>query len=399
MTLKGPNDYRFDTLSIHAAEMDDQNQALNSPIYMTSTFTFKDLQQAEDTFTFKRRAYVYTRGGNPTVNLFEQRLSVLEGGVDGVAFSSGMAAISSVIMSFTGAGDRILAHRNLYGSTFGFLNHLVSRYDVKTDFVNMTDLNLFETFISPQTKVVYFETPTNPSLEIIDIKRVSEIAHAHGVKVVVDNTFATPVFQRPLELGADVVIHSVTKYISGHGDVVGGFATSKDFDYVQRLKFGFMCELGGVMSPFNAWLLLRGLKTLSLRMDRHASNAMKIANYLNDLDEVERVIYPSLPEHPGHKLAATQMNGSGGIVSFELRGDRDKAETFVKNLELIKLAVSLGDAETLVEVPAMMTHRDYPEEELHIFGFSGKTIRISAGLEHPDDLIDDIEGSLKKVFH
>jgi len=397
--LKGPNDYRFDTLSIHAAEMDDQNQALNSPIYMTSTFTFKDLQQAEDTFTFKRRAYVYTRGGNPTVNLFEQRLSVLEGGVDGVAFSSGMAAISSVIMSFTGAGDRILAHRNLYGSTFGFLNHLVSRYGVKTDFVNMTDLDLFETFISPQTKVVYFETPTNPSLEIIDIKRVSEIAHAHGVKVVVDNTFATPVFQRPLELGADVVIHSVTKYISGHGDVVGGFATSKDFDYVQRLKFGFMCELGGVMSPFNAWLLLRGLKTLSLRMDRHASNAMKIANYLNDLDEVERVIYPSLPEHPGHKLAATQMNGSGGIVSFELRGDRDKAETFVKNLELIKLAVSLGDAETLVEVPAMMTHRDYPEEELHIFGFSGKTIRISAGLEHPDDLIDDIEGSLKKVFH
>jgi len=397
--LKGPNDYRFDTLSIHAAEMDDQNQALNSPIYMTSTFTFKDLQQAEDTFTFKRRAYVYTRGGNPTVNLFEQRLSVLEGGVDGVAFSSGMAAISSVIMSFTGAGDRILAHRNLYGSTFGFLNHLVSHYGVKTDFVNMTDLDLFETFISPQTKVVYFETPTNPSLEIIDIKRVSEIAHAHGVKVVVDNTFATPVFQRPLELGADVVIHSVTKYISGHGDVVGGFATSKDFDYVQRLKFGFMCELGGVMSPFNAWLLLRGLKTLSLRMDRHASNAMKIANYLNDLDEVERVIYPSLPEHPGHKLAATQMNGSGGIVSFELRGDRDKAETFVKNLELIKLAVSLGDAETLVEVPAMMTHRDYPEEELHIFGFSGKTIRISAGLEHPDDLIDDIEGSLKKVFH
>ncbi len=397
--MKGPNDYRFDTLSIHAAEMDDQNQALNSPIYMTSTFTFKDLQQAEDTFTFKRRAYVYTRGGNPTVNLFEQRLSVLEGGVDGVAFSSGMAAISSVIMSFTGAGDRILAHRNLYGSTFGFLNHLVSHYGVKTDFVNMTDLDLFETFISPQTKVVYFETPTNPSLEIIDIKRVSEIAHAHGVKVVVDNTFATPVFQRPLELGADVVIHSVTKYISGHGDVVGGFATSKDFDYVQRLKFGFMCELGGVMSPFNAWLLLRGLKTLSLRMDRHASNAMKIANYLNDLDEVERVIYPSLPEHPGHKLAATQMNGSGGIVSFELRGDRDKAETFVKNLELIKLAVSLGDAETLVEVPAMMTHRDYPEEELHIFGFSGKTIRISAGLEHPDDLIDDIEGSLKKVFH
>uniref|UniRef100_UPI002FD9398E trans-sulfuration enzyme family protein n=1 Tax=Mesotoga prima TaxID=1184387 RepID=UPI002FD9398E len=381
----------FDTLSIHAAEQEDQNQSLNPPIYMTSTFTFTDLQQAEDTFSFKRRAYVYTRGGNPTINLFEQRLATLENGVDGVAFSSGMAAISSVVMSFAAAGDSLVAHRNLYGSTFGFLNHLITNYGVKTKFINMTDLNAVEKAITSETKLIYLETPTNPALEIIDIEALAKIAHSNGVKVVVDNTFATPVFQRPLDFGADVVLHSATKYISGHGDVIGGFATSKDFDYVQKLKFGYMCELGGVMSPFNAWLLLRGMKTLGLRMERHERNAREIANFLRNRPEVVKVSYPGFEDHPGHDIASRQMEGFGGIISFELKGPRENAESFVRNLKLIKLAVSLGDAETLVEVPAMMTHRDYPEEELHEFGFSNKTVRISAGLEHYSDLLNDIE--------
>lgn len=388
----------FDTLSIHAAEQEDQNQSLNPPIYMTSTFTFTDLQQAEDTFSFKRRAYVYTRGGNPTINLFEQRLATLENGVDGVAFSSGMAAISSVVMSFAAAGDSLVAHRNLYGSTFGFLNHLITNYGVKTKFINMTDLNAVEKAITSETKLIYLETPTNPALEIIDIEALAKIAHSNGVKVVVDNTFATPVFQRPLDFGADVVLHSATKYISGHGDVIGGFATSKDFDYVQKLKFGYMCELGGVMSPFNAWLLLRGMKTLGLRMERHERNAREIANFLRNRPEVVKVSYPGFEDHPGHDIASRQMEGFGGIISFELKGPRENAESFVRNLKLIKLAVSLGDAETLVEVPAMMTHRDYPEEELHEFGFSSKTVRISAGLEHYSDLLNDIENSLDKVY-
>lgn len=388
----------FDTLSIHAAEQEDQNQSLNPPIYMTSTFTFTDLQQAEDTFSFKRRAYVYTRGGNPTINLFEQRLATLENGVDGVAFSSGMAAISSVVMSFAAAGDSLVAHRNLYGSTFGFLNHLITNYGVKTKFINMTDLNAVEKAITSETKLIYLETPTNPALEIIDIEALAKIAHSNGVKVVVDNTFATPVFQRPLDFGADVVLHSATKYISGHGDVIGGFATSKDFDYVQKLKFGYMCELGGVMSPFNAWLLLRGMKTLGLRMERHEKNAREIANFLRNRPEVVKVSYPGFEDHPGHDIASRQMEGFGGIISFELKGPRENAESFVRNLKLIKLAVSLGDAETLVEVPAMMTHRDYPEEELHEFGFSSKTVRISAGLEHYSDLLNDIENSLDKVY-
>ncbi|MDD3461076.1 methionine gamma-lyase [Mesotoga sp. Brook.08.YT.4.2.5.1] len=396
--MEESREYHFDTLAIHAAEQEDQNQALNSPIYMTSTFTFTDLQQAEDTFSFKRRAYVYTRGGNPTINLFEQRLATLENGVDGVAFSSGMAAISSVILSFSGAGDSVLAHRNLYGSTFGFLNHLIAKYGINTDFIDMTDLNNVERSITPNTRVMFLETPTNPALEIIDIEGLCAIAHSKGIKVVVDNTFATPVFQKPLDFGADVVLHSATKYISGHGDVVGGVATSKDFDYIQKLKFGYMCELGGVISPFSAWLLLRGMKTLGLRMERHERNATAIAEFLRKRKEIEKTSYPGFEDHPGHKLAARQMEGFGGIISFELCGPKENAEKFVQGLKLIKLAVSLGDAETLVEVPAMMTHRDYPEEELHRFGFSSKTVRISAGLEHHSDLLEDIEDALEKVY-
>lgn len=390
-------DLHFDTLAIHAAEKIDQNQALNPPIYMTSTFTFTDLQQADDTFNFKRRAFVYTRGGNPTINLFEARMATLESGVDSVAFASGMAAITSVLLSFVKQGDEILAHRNLYGSTFGATAHLFPNYGIRTRYVNMSNLEQVERNITPKTKVVYLETPTNPSLEIIDIAELSKIAKKYGVKVVVDNTFATPYFQRPLELGADVVVHSATKYISGHGDVVAGVAISKDQEYIHRLKFGYMCELGGVLSPFNAWLLLRGLKTLSLRMKRHEENAEAIVQYLKNHPLVEKIMYPSLKEHPGHELAKKQMRGFGGIVSFELKGDVETAKTFVRNLKLIKLAVSLGDAESLVEVPALMTHRDYPEEKLHEFGFSRKTIRISTGLEHPDDLIRDIETALKGV--
>ncbi|AKI97372.1 trans-sulfuration enzyme family protein [Kosmotoga pacifica] len=387
----------FDTLAIHAAEQEDQNQSLNTPIYMTSTFTFTDLQQADDTFSFKRRAYVYTRGGNPTINLFEQRMAALENGIDSVAFASGMAAITSVLLSFAKVGDEIIAHRNLYGSAFGAMDHLFRDYGINTKFINMTHLEELEGAITEKTKVIYFETPTNPSMEIIDIEAVVSIAKEKGIKTVIDNTFATPYFQRPLELGVDVVVHSTTKYISGHGDAVGGVATSKDQDYIQRLKFGYMCELGGVMSPFNAWLFLRGLKTLPLRMERHAQNAQLIANFLVNHPLVEKVMYPGLKSHPGHEIARKQMSGFGGIVSFELKGDLEKAKTFVSNLSMLKLAVSLGDAETLVEVPALMTHRDYPEEELHKFGFSKKTVRISAGLEHPDDIIADIAQSLERL--
>ncbi|HAA86097.1 MAG TPA: methionine gamma-lyase [Kosmotogaceae bacterium] len=386
--------FHIETLAIHGAEQSEQNQSLNPPIYMTSTFTFTDLQQADDTFSFKRKAYVYTRGGNPTVNLFEKRLAAIEGGEDSVAFSSGMAAISTVLMSLAKAGDEIVAHRNLYGSTFGLTSRLLPSFNLPTRYIDMTNLEEIEEALTKDTKVFFLETPTNPSMEIIDISAVAEIAHQHGIKVVVDNTFASPCFQRPLNHGADVVVHSATKYLSGHGDTLGGIATSKDEKYIADLKFGYMCELGGVMSPFNAWLILRGMKTLPLRMKMHESNAIAIARFLLGHHAVKRVIYPGLEDHPGHSIAAKQMTGYGGIVSFELHGGLDAARSFVEKLKLLKLAVSLGDTESLVEIPALMTHRDYPSSELEKFGFTESTVRISAGLEHPEDLLADMEQAL-----
>jgi len=387
---------KFDTLAIHGATQDDQNQSLNDPIYMTSTFTFKDLEQADDTFSFKRRAYVYTRGGNPTINLFEKRLAILEGGVDSVAFSSGMAAITSTILSLVKSGDEVVFHKTLYGSAYGFLNHILPKYGVKAVGCDFTDLNSLKSKISKNTKILYFESPTNPSMEVIDITEVSKIAKEHEVKVVVDNTFATPYFQRPLGLGADIVIHSATKYISGHGDTLGGIVTAKDQEYIYSLKFGYMCELGGVISPFNAWLLLRGLKTLSLRMKRIEENAKALAKTLVSLSEVEKVLYPGLETHKGYEIAKKQMDGFGGIVSFELKGDIQRAKDFIKNLKMIKLAVSLGDTETLVEIPALMTHRDYSEPKLEEFGFSKKTIRISCGIEDKEDILNDVTNAIKQ---
>jgi methionine-gamma-lyase len=393
MNKKGKSN--FDTLAIHAGEEEDQHQALNNPLYLTSTFTFKDIKQAQDTFDFKRKAYVYTRGGNPTVNLLERRMAALEKGTDSVAFSSGMAAITTVLLSLTKKGDEIIAHRNLYGSTFSALNSLLPKYGIKTVFTDMTKIDAIENLITDKTKVIFFETPTNPSMEIIDIEAVTELAKKNGVSVVVDNTFATPYFQRPLEYGVNVVVHSATKYISGHGDVVAGIAISKDQEYIHNLKFGYMCELGGVMSPFDAWLLIRGLKTLHLRMERHNNNALELTKFLKNHPKVERVLHPSLENHPGHEIAKNQMSGFGGIVSFELRGNLDIARTFIKKLKMLKLAVSLGDAETLVEIPALMTHKDYPEDKLHQFGFKKKTIRISTGLENSSDIIADVKQAIE----
>lgn len=392
------NKLHFDTLAIHGEhEEKDINQALNQPLYLTSTFTFEDIQQADDTFSFKRKAYVYTRGGNPSINQFEKRMALLENGADGVAFASGMAAITSTLLSFAKQGDTIIAHQILYGSAFGVMKKLFPKLGINVQFVNLTNPDFFAEEIKkyPSAKVVYFETPTNPALEIIDIVKISNIAKQYNVKVVIDSTFTTPYFQKPLDLGADVVVHSATKYIGGHGDVLGGVAVAKDEAYIADLKFNYMCELGGVISPFNAWLLTRGLKTLSLRMEKHAKNAKNIADFLITHPKITKVIYPGLPSHKNHLLAKQQMSGFGGIISFELDGDIEDAKQFIKNLKHIKLAVSLGDTETLIEIPALMTHKDYSEKELNNWGFSKKTVRISAGLENHEDIIEDINSALK----
>lgn len=387
--------YHFDTKTIHGGSSGkNPNNALNPPIFQTSTFVFDDIEHVEKVMSFQSDDYVYTRGNNPTLRLFENRMVELEFGAGAVAFASGMAAISSVLFSLLKPDDKVIVHRTLYGSSYNVVTNILPQYNVEYKMVDLGKLEELKASIDENTKVIYFETPSNPNLSIIDIKGVVEIAKERNIKVVVDNTFASPYFQNPLLLGADVVVHSATKYISGHGDVVGGVAVSKDIDYIHKLKFDYMCEFGGVMSPFNAWLLLRGLKTLGLRMRRHEENAMKLATYLEKHPKVKSVMYPGLPSFKGYRIAEAQMKGFGGMISFEVQGGLEAAKKVVNNMELAKLAVSLGDCETLVELPAAMTHLGYPKEKLKEFGLTESMIRISVGLEDIDDILQDIDRAL-----
>lgn len=390
--------YRFETMSIHAGSQGkNANNALNPPIYQTSTFVFDSIEHVEKVMSFESDDYVYTRGNNPTLRLFENRMAALEEGNGAVAFSSGMAAISSVLFSFLKPGDNIIVNKTLYGSSYNVVTHLLPQYNVDYKIADLSYTDGLKDLIDEKTKVIYFETPSNPNLMLIDIKKISKIAKEKEVKVVIDNTFATPYFQRPLTLGADVVVHSATKYICGHGDVVGGVAISKNADYIQSLKFDYMCEFGGVMSPFNAWLLLRGLKTLGVRMRQHEKNALEVARFLKRHPKVKEVLYPGLEDFKGHEIAKEQMSGFGAMISFEINGDLEAAKKVVNSVRLAQLAVSLGDCETLIELPAAMTHRGYPKEELAKFGLTESMIRISVGLEDVNDIIEDLDNALSTI--
>ncbi|WP_406242588.1 trans-sulfuration enzyme family protein [Tissierella carlieri] len=387
----------FDTRAIHAGSKgNNPSNSLNPPIFQTSTFVFNNIDHANKVMSFESDDYVYTRGNNPTLRLFENRMAELEHGAGAVAFASGMAAISSVIFSLLKPADTIIVHKTLYGSSYSVVTELLPKYNVNYKIADLTNIDELENAIDESVKVIYFETPSNPDLSIIDIKTVSEIAKSKGIKVVVDNTFASPYFQNPLLLGADVVVHSATKYICGHGDVVGGVAIAKDLDYIHHLKFGYMCEFGGVMSPFNAWLLLRGLKTLGLRMRQHEKNAIEVAEFLKNHSRIDSVMYPGLSDFKEHNIAKEQMNGFGAIISFEVKGGLDSAIKFVDSLKLAQLAVSLGDCETLVQLPAAITHRGYPREKLAEFGLTESMVRICVGLEDSKDIIEDLEQALKQ---
>ncbi len=389
-------DYGFDTLSIHGgAEENHPKNALNPPIFMTSTYVFDDVKDAEDIMNFEKQGFIYTRGNNPTLQLFEKRMAALEEGEDAVAFASGMAAISSVLFSLLSPKDNVVVHKTLYGSSFTVTHKLLPKYHIDCKSVDFTEPKAVEGAIDKNTKVLYFETPANPNLAIIDIQQIVRIAKAYGVKVVVDNTFATPYFQRPLAFGADVVVHSATKYICGHGDALGGVAVSKDADYIKKLKFDYMCEFGGVMSPFHAWLMLRGLKTLGLRMRQHETNAMAIAEYLKSHDSIAEVFYPGLADFRGHELAKRQMDGFGAVMSFEVKGGLKAAKRFINSVKLAKIAVSLGDCETLIELPAAMTHAGYPKARLQEFGLTDSMVRVSVGIENVKDIIEDLDNALK----
>lgn len=396
--MKEPK-YKFNTQLIHGQKEEaNPENALNPPIFQTSTFSFHNTDHLEEVMSFASDDCVYTRGNNPTLKILEERLALIECGKAAVAFASGMAAISSVLLSLLKPKDKVILHRTLYGSTHQVMTKILPRYQIEPIIRDLREVaGLDELLSDPGVKVIYFETPSNPNLDIIDIELVSRLAHKHDVRVVVDNTFASPYLQQPLLLGADVVVHSATKYICGHGDALGGVAVSADVDYIHNLKFNYMSELGGVLSPFNAWLLLRGLKTLALRLDRHVDNAKKISSFLRDHPKVTRVYYPGFADFPNHEVARRQMSGYGGMISFEVSGGLGPAKALMDALRLIKIAVSLGDCETLIELPAHMTHRDYDDAALAACGIPKDMLRISVGLEDVGDLLEDLGQALGQI--
>lgn len=390
----------FATRQIHAGKQENSVGALCTPIYQTSTFEFSSVQQGGRRFAGQESGYIYTRVGNPSHSEVEMKLASLEGGQAAVATASGMGAISAAIWSSVTSGDEILASDTLYGCTYSLLVHGLPEFGVSVKLIDMTNLENISKSLSDKTKVVYFETPCNPTLKILDIAAISKLVHNYNpeIRVIVDNTFSSPYLQRPLELGADTVVHSATKYINGHGDVIAGFIVGKE-DFIARChNFGIKDMTGAVLSPFDAFLISRGLKTLDIRMERHCSNAMKVAHFLHDHPAVEKVYYPGLEDFEGYEIAKKQMLLPGGMMSVGLKGSREKIAEALNHLKLCTIAVSLGDAETLVEHPASMTHSTYTSEELKMSGISEKLVRISVGLEDPEDIIADIKTVLDTLI-
>ncbi|WP_442112306.1 methionine gamma-lyase [Pseudomonas sp. NUPR-001] len=389
-------DSGFATRAIHHGYDPLANQgSLVPPVYQTATFAFPTVEYGAACFAGEQGGHFYTRISNPTLALLEQRMASLEGGEAGLALASGMGAITATLWTLLRPGDEVLVGRTLYGCTFAFLHHGIGEFGVKVRHVDMTDLQALEAAISGQTKVIYFETPANPNMQMADIAAVATIARSRGITVVVDNTYCTPYLQRPLELGADLVVHSATKYLSGHGDITAGLVIGRKA-LVDRIRLeGLKDMTGAVMSPQDAALLMRGMKTLTLRMERHCSNAQTIAEYLQQHPAVELINYPGLPGFPQYQLARQQMRLPGGMIAFELKGGISAGRRFMNALQLFSRAVSLGDAESLAQHPASMTHSSYTPEERAQYGISEGLVRLSVGLEDIEDLLADIEQALK----
>jgi methionine-gamma-lyase len=397
MTQRDLSHLSFNTLCVHGfGDPDPLTGAVSEPIYQSSTFAFHTAEEGAAIFAGEREGYFYTRLGNPTQAAFEREMSFLEGGEAALATGSGMAATTTAVLTLVGAGDNIVAAHTLYGGTHKLFNELLPRFGVEARTIDANDPEALARAIDKKTKLLFVETPANPTLSIVDLALCVRECGRHGIPLFVDNTFATPYYQRPLQMGADVVIHSATKYIGGHGDTVAGVIVGKK-DFIRRARFEMMRDLGGILSPFNAWLLLRGLKTLPVRMERHSENAMQIAQFLNFHPKVARVWYPGLRTHPQHEIAARQMSGFGGMLAFELKGGRAAGVTLLNSVELLTLAVSLGDCDTLIEHPASMTHSTYSTEELAAVGISDGLVRLSVGIEGVQDLIADLDQSLARV--
>ena len=389
----------FSTRAIHWGYNPHEHQgALVPPLYMTATFAFPDAAYGARCFAGTEPGYFYTRVGNPTLALLESRLSSLEQGAAAVVFGSGMGAITSTLWSMLESGDEVLADSTLYGCTFAFLTHGLTRFGVTVRHVDMTDPQQVAQAMGPKTRVVYFETPANPNMRLVDIEAVAAIAHQGGAKVVVDNTYCTPYLQRPLLLGADVSVHSMTKYLGGHGDLTAGAAIFADAELAKHVRlFGLKDMTGAVMSAPDAQLVMRGLKTLALRMDRHCKSAQAVAELLQAHAATDIVHYPGLPGFAQHALAKRQMRQFGGMIAFELQGGMAAGVRFMDALQLVTRAVSLGDAESLAQHPASMTHSCYTPEERAAHGISDGLVRLSVGLEDLADILDDVRQALNRV--
>lgn len=390
----------FGTKAIHGGHKTDAaTGALVTPIYQTSTFVFDTAEQGGRRFALEEEGYIYTRLGNPTNSQVEEKVAILEGAEACVSTGSGMGAVSSALWTALKAGDHVVAAETLYGCSFAYINHGLTRFGVEVTFVDTSDPENVRKAMRENTRVVYLETPANPTLLITDIKAVSDIAHEkEDCIVMVDNTFATPYIQRPIELGADVVLHSATKYLNGHGDVIAGFVAGKQ-EFINEVRlFGIKDMTGSCLSPFDAFLIMRGMKTLEIRMEKHCQNAMEVAKFLESHPAVEKVYYPGLESFEQYELAKKQMKLPGAIIAFELKGGIEEGKKVINNTHLCKTAVSLGDTETLIQHPASMTHSPYTPEERAAAGISEGLVRLSVGLETCSDIIEDLNNALNMIL-
>ncbi|MFC3192757.1 trans-sulfuration enzyme family protein [Marinicella sediminis] len=397
--MKNTDQRHFATQAIHAGYQPRAHQgALTPPIYTSSTYAFDSVRQGGEAFQGENDHFIYARLGSPSQQLLENRLAELEQAEAALATASGMGAITAAIWSLVKPGDEIIADLSLYGCTFSFLAHGLKPFGIEVTFLNLSDPANLARHITNKTKLVYSETPSNPNMRLVDIAALADITRAYDCKLMIDNTYCTPYLQNPLTLGADLVVHSATKYLGGHGDLIAGFVagTKPDMDHIRM--FGLKDMTGAVISGFDVALLLRGIKTLHVRMDRHVENAHQVAAYLEQSKYVKNTFYPGLQTFAQRQLADRQMRQAGGMIAFELNADRAQSAAFVDALQMILCAVSLGDAETLIQHPASMTHSTYSEEELLAHLISPNLIRISVGLEHIDDIITDLDQAFESVF-
>jgi len=384
------NTYQPETLAVHAGTVRSQFGEHSEALFMTSSFVFENAAQAAARFIGEEPGNIYSRFTNPTVTMFEERLAAMEGAEQCIATASGMSAILACVMGLLKAGDHIVASRSLFGATVNLFNNIISKFGVETTYVSATDVAEWKAAVRPNTRLFFLETPSNPLTEISDIAAIAAASKKCGALLVVDNCFCTPILQHPLELGADIVIHSATKYIDGQGRALGGavLGSKKNLESI----YGFLRTAGPTMSAFNAWIFLKGIETLKLRMEAHGSNALQLAQWLEKQPNVSRVYYPGLPSHPQHKLAMKQQKSGGGIVSFEVKGGKDAAWRVIDNTRILSVTANLGDTKTTITHPASTTHARISPEARAAAGITDGLIRIAVGLEAVVDIQNDLRG-------